>query len=168
MRRFPSAIELFASLLVLCALCPTIVSAEADTFYVSDFGFPTGAIKKLSPGGVTTFVSGLEEAEGLAFDTSGNLYVALQQIPQIDKIAPNGTVSVFATGLTGFMAGLAFDGSGTFICGRSEWTSRQIYAWWIREPVCGRVARLARRSAGNYHGFKWQHFHRRSRCQRST
>ena len=49
--------------------------------------------------------------EGLAFDSEGNLYVAEDATHVVLKIAPNGSMSTFASGLGG-PDGLAFDQQG--------------------------------------------------------
>ena len=54
--------------------------------------------------------SGLTAPVGIAFDTSGNLYVANINNNTISKVASDGNVSEFAFGLTG-PYGLAFDTS---------------------------------------------------------
>src|SRR5882724_10804524 len=48
---------------------------------------------------------------GLAFDRSGNLFVADVERGSIFKLTPNGTKSTFASGLS-VLSGLAFDGAG--------------------------------------------------------
>ena len=48
---------------------------------------------------ITTFASGLNEPLGITFDSSGNLYVALNGSNTIDKITPGGATSTFASGL---------------------------------------------------------------------
>jgi|GEM_PF-4149437 len=48
---------------------------------------------------------------GLAFDSSGNLYVANQSSNTISKVTPDGTVTTFASGFTG-PRGIVFDSSG--------------------------------------------------------
>ena len=56
--------------------------------------------------------TGLNGPVGLAFDASGNLFVANSGDNTIEKFAPNGVGTVFAsTGLNGPL-GLAFDASG--------------------------------------------------------
>ena len=55
---------------------------------------------------------GLSGPAGLAFDSSGNLYVANHSNDTISKVTPSGSVSTFASvGLSG-PDGLAFDASG--------------------------------------------------------
>ena len=80
-----------------------------------DSGSSTGSrIIKIAPGGaVTPFASGLDTANGVAFDGSGNLYVASEYGKKIYKITPGGVVSVFTSDplLTGPSA-LAFDSAG--------------------------------------------------------
>jgi sugar lactone lactonase YvrE len=82
----------------------------------------TGSIKMIDGGVVTTFVSGLTSPAGIAFDTSGNLYVA-EQISSgtVKKISSTGTISTFATGLSS-PYGLAFDGSGNLFVAESSIT----------------------------------------------
>ncbi|HMB08558.1 MAG TPA: hypothetical protein VKP69_33110 [Isosphaeraceae bacterium] len=84
-------------------------------------------ISRITPGGlVSTFVShqdpgvgvNLANPVGLAFDASGNLYVAASSFDRISRITPGGTVSIIAAGSgsgpdpIGFPTGLAFDKSG--------------------------------------------------------
>jgi DNA-binding beta-propeller fold protein YncE len=73
-------------------------------------------IEKYTTGGVgsvfATGTNGLNGPTGLAFDSSGNLFVANFNSNTIDEITPGGVSSVFATaGLSG-PAGLAFDSAG--------------------------------------------------------
>ena len=54
---------------------------------------------------------------GLAFDSTGNLFVSTEGDPGNDNIlefTPNGMESIFATGLTN-PRGMAFDGSGNLL-----------------------------------------------------
>ena len=83
---------------------------QADDVYVSNTG--AGTITQInSSGGTSIFASGLDDPEGLAFDSAGNLYVADSGDGTISKIDPAGNVSIFASGLNGPTA-LAFDSSG--------------------------------------------------------
>ena len=73
-----------------------------------------GTILRFSPDGTkSTFVSGLDEPGGLAFDSSGSLFLSVGagQFRDIVKITPSGELTVFATGIS-IPAGLAFDGAG--------------------------------------------------------
>src|SRR5947209_13005697 len=97
-----------------------LVFDSAGNLYAADGGAQT--IYKFAPNGTrTVFVgpSAFAEGEspvGLAFDSSGNLFVSIETFsdPGADSIVyftPMGVKSTFATGLT-FPRGLAFDGSG--------------------------------------------------------
>ena len=86
--------------------------AQADTFFVANFG--VNSITKYDANGngspfTSAFVNG---PNGLALDSSGNLYVTTNS-NTIEKFAPDGTdLGLFAdTGLNNAM-GLAFDRSG--------------------------------------------------------
>ncbi|HSH94641.1 MAG TPA: hypothetical protein VK968_10895, partial [Roseimicrobium sp.] len=57
------------------------------------------------------FASGMIFPKGMAYDQSGNLYVAGFSENVVYKVTPNGTMSVFATGLDGPW-GLAFGSGG--------------------------------------------------------
>lgn len=62
---------------------------------------PDGTIYEFSPGGVqSTFASRLYDPIGLAFDGTGNLYVANAFGGAIFEFTPGGARSTFATGLT--------------------------------------------------------------------
>ena len=72
----------------------------------------TGTVFKLTPAGTKSiFASGLNRPIGLAFDSSGNLFVADQFSNAIFKFTPDGIKSTFASGLSG-PVGLAFDSAG--------------------------------------------------------
>jgi sugar lactone lactonase YvrE len=69
-----------------------------------------------SMGNVTTFYAGLGRPQGLAFDASGNLYVAasLRGRRGIVRISPDGReAEVVLSGST--LVGLAFDDAGNMI-----------------------------------------------------
>jgi len=77
-------------------------------------GQGTGSISELSSDGkITTFATGFNAPIGMAFDASGNLFVADQNSMTIDKVTPGGTVSTFASNsnLWG-VSFLAFDSQG--------------------------------------------------------
>jgi glucose/arabinose dehydrogenase len=81
--------------------------------YAAHFiNFGMSDIYEVTPAGaVSTFATGLFGPAGLAFDTSGNLYVAEHYGNDVSKITPGGVVSTFATGMVN-PDGLAFDASG--------------------------------------------------------
>ncbi len=97
---------------------------SSGNLFAADDGDQTGAnvnIYKFTPAGVRSifagpaaFVSG-QFPEGLAVDSSGNLFVSApgssSATTAILKFTPDGTESIFATGLN-FPRGLAFDGAG--------------------------------------------------------
>ncbi len=73
------------------------------------------SVLKVTPGGTSTFVTGVGTPLALAFDDSGNLYVAgLTSL--IYKVTPNGTVSTYATGM-GLVYGMAFGPNGNLYVG---------------------------------------------------
>jgi hypothetical protein len=82
-----------------------IVDAGAGTFSVAVTlsGAPTPT--------VATVASGLSAPDAVAFDSSGNLYVANFLSGTVSEQTPAGVVSAFASGLDGPEA-LAFDASG--------------------------------------------------------
>jgi hypothetical protein len=84
----------------------------APIFYVSNATSNSVALIR-ADGTASTFATGLIEPNGLATDSSGNLYVAGGELNVITKIAPDGTVapSPYAAGLS-TPIGLAFDKAG--------------------------------------------------------
>lgn len=85
-------------------------TASAQNIYVGAYNYP-GTVYEYSPGGsVTTSYSGLGEPEALAFNSSGNLFVANSANGSIEEIMPGGSESTFAT--VGNASGLAFDNAG--------------------------------------------------------
>src|SRR5262249_55667512 len=61
-------------------------------------------------GQVSTFATGIDQPEGIAFDAQGNLYVA-NAGNSVGKVTPGGVVSTFASGLDSPFD-LAFDSRG--------------------------------------------------------
>jgi sugar lactone lactonase YvrE len=90
--------------------------ARADNFYVSTEARDVDKIT--SAGAVSVFASELPfpagaYPDGLAFDSSGNLYATDPNKKQINKITPDGTLSLFKTLPTNsFPGGLTIDASG--------------------------------------------------------
>jgi secreted PhoX family phosphatase len=88
-----------------------IPRAHADDIYAS-----VGVILRFdSSGNQSVFAnSGLDFPDSLAFDNSGNLYVANAGNNTIEEFGSSGTGSVFATATSGldFPTDLAFDSSG--------------------------------------------------------
>lgn len=72
--------------------------AKAESLYVSYVGGGIGVFDSLTGANLGLFADGLDSPRGLAFDTQGNLYVANVNSATINKITPNGAVSVFASG----------------------------------------------------------------------
>ena len=89
--------------------------AEEGSYTVSvsihDVGGATSDITTFSAGAASTFASGLNAPNGLAFDSSGNLYVANSGDGTVSKVDAEGEVSTFASGFTD-PVGLAFDTAG--------------------------------------------------------
>lgn len=99
-------------LLLLLGLDAFTGSAAAQSFYASS----GGNIHRVDANGTVTLFTTIPSgfATGMAFDTSGNLYVASAFSSDfIYKIAPSGATSVYATLPANSTAeGLAFDSSG--------------------------------------------------------
>ena len=97
----------------LPGLTPTSLAFDAiGNLYVT----ANGTIQRVAPGGgtATTYVTlplGFNNNHGLAFDSGGNLYASDVGKSTILKIAPDGSISTFATLLSGG-SGLTFDGHG--------------------------------------------------------
>jgi streptogramin lyase len=72
---------------------------------------------------LVTFVSGITTPQGIAFDSSGNLYCSSQQTNSIIKITPAGVKTTFANNVGISIVtpiGLAFDISGNLYCASSS------------------------------------------------
>lgn len=93
-------------------------AAQADTVYVSNSGNDTIAI--ISSSGTTTFDSGLDDPQGLAFNSSGNLFVANAGSGDISEFSPSGGLitGTYATGLDD-PTGIAFDSAGNLYVANS-------------------------------------------------
>src|SRR5947209_15176652 len=106
-RGLPAALALIAGLF----LCAGRSEAGFELF-VADRGNNT-IVRIDATGGTATFATGLHDPRGLAFDASGNLYVANLATNTIRRFSPSGLdLGDFAsTGLNG-PGGLAFDTAG--------------------------------------------------------
>ena len=83
-------------------------SAPAQNLFEADRG--SGNIYEFTPGGVqTTFASGLNAPDGLAFNRAGDLFVVSAGLNNIYEYTPGGAQTTFAYGLSN-PAGLAFEG----------------------------------------------------------
>jgi len=105
---------------LLLGFCVTIPCTHADSIYVTigiSPGNPTNGIMVFNTSGGTgsVFATGITAPMGLAFDSSGNLYVSDQAGGNIKKFdSSGGTGTVFATGLTG-PCGLAFSDGNLYV-----------------------------------------------------
>lgn len=103
-----------------------------DNVYVADA--VVGVVYKFDPCGTRSVFASLAGASGLAFDESGNLFVSTAptattaQGGKIVKIAPDGTQSLFVSGLGDRdLRGLAFDVRGNiFVADRNNGTVYKI------------------------------------------
>src|SRR5262245_4406530 len=109
---FHAAGHLIQKVVCLGAIVLICTNASAQNLFMSD-GYSglqhnLGHIYKFTPRrAVSTFASGLDGPEGLAFDIAGNLYVT-SFLGRIYKFTPGGARTTFASGLNDPM-GLAFD-----------------------------------------------------------
>lgn len=87
----------------------------AGNLYATDEHDPTPTIDRLDRNGASTVFANtyLNAPHGAAFDLAGNLYVANGFGGYLVKFAPDGTGSVFGSGLSSG-DGLALDGAGNF------------------------------------------------------
>lgn len=85
------------------------------------------------------FVNDIMNATGLAFDSSGMLYVSSRFDGIVYQVTPSGSASVFVEGM-GVATGLAFDRNGDLYVGDRSGTifkisqTRQIYVFCTVEP----------------------------------
>jgi sugar lactone lactonase YvrE len=97
--------------------CTSNASAAVGDLFVTELA--TNSIVVYAPDGTkTTFATGLNSPQGLAFDRFGNLYEADLGSGNIYKFTADGTRSTFASGLLN-PVGLAFDGSGLLVAENS-------------------------------------------------
>jgi sugar lactone lactonase YvrE len=111
-RRWPLFRQFLLSVLAwIMVLALTPRTQAADVLYESDTRVPfPGQILFTSGGTQSIFASGLSVPYGLAFDSSGNLYVADHGVGEILKFTRDGTPSMFASDI-GNLVGLAIDAS---------------------------------------------------------
>lgn len=93
-------------------LCVSVTGhAPAQNLFVANNGAANN-ILEITPGGAqSTFASGLGGPAGLAFNSTGNLFVANAITGNITEITPGGAQSTFASGLN-VPYGLAFNSAG--------------------------------------------------------
>jgi hypothetical protein len=102
--------RLSAFSVVLLALVSVSPNARASAGQLYSGGLNTHAVYRFSSSGVqSTFVTG-PDADSIAFDSKGNLFVADPQNQEVLKITPGGTKTTFDSGYA--PAGLAFDAAG--------------------------------------------------------
>jgi sugar lactone lactonase YvrE len=88
---------------------------------------------------VKPFLSDLMNATGMAFDSSGQLYVSSRYDGAVYRVAPNGSISTYAEGM-GIATGIAFDREGSLYVGDRSGTiwriapDRQIFVYATLEP----------------------------------
>ncbi len=110
--------RLFPRLALLVCLLLGSSWCRADDIFVSasasGFSSFTNTVVKIDSNGTQTVFAntGLNDPHGLAFDTSGDLYVANVVSGQIVKLNPSGTPSVFVNSGLAQPIGIAFDRGG--------------------------------------------------------
>ena len=85
------------------------VGSETVDESAGTFSIPLNATS-----GASTFASGFESPQGLAFDSGGNLYVANEEINVVSKVTTAARVSSFTQNVSG-PAGLAFDSNDLYV-----------------------------------------------------
>ncbi len=96
---------------ILSCICPRHIPAAASTLYVINDHGGTTISRISSTGTISTFVTGLNNAQDLTFDRAGNLYVSVLGDHAIEKITSAGVISTYATGFV-YPWDLAFDHNG--------------------------------------------------------
>jgi sugar lactone lactonase YvrE len=88
---------------------------------------------------VKPFLADLMNATSIAFDRDGQMYVSSRHDGTVHRVAPNGTMSLYAEGM-GVATGIAFDRSGNLYVGDRSGTifkiapDRQIFVFATLEP----------------------------------
>ena len=85
--------------------------ASGDLFTANGSASGFTIMERMPGQAPTTFASGINEAEGIAFNNAGDLFVAAFGNGDIYEYTPNGAQSIFAAGLDEPL-GLAFDSGG--------------------------------------------------------
>ena len=127
--------------------------ALTQNLFVADYG--SGNIYEFTPGGAqSTFASGLNYPDGLAFNSAGDLFEADHGSGNIYEFTPGGAQSTFASGLNS-PVGLAFDSAGDLFVAdfqrerQQSMNSRRAERKAPLPPGGGSIAGLAFDSAGN-------------------
>jgi len=99
---------------VTTAFASIVTPARAGVLYVANLSGTIEKYDSVTKADLGTFASGLNSPVGLAFDTSGNLYVSSFNGNTITKITPGGSQSVFVSPSAGLNHPyyLAFDSAG--------------------------------------------------------
>jgi len=114
---------LLKTLLIVCYFLAVAITTHAQSLYVSingDFSNTGGSVFEYTPAGMqTTFATGLAEPRGLAFDSSGNLFVgtttrnpAGNVHARILEFPLQGHSTVLGNAALSFAQGVATDGAG--------------------------------------------------------
>jgi len=114
---------LLKTLLIVCSFLAVAITTHAQNLYVSingDFSNTGGSVFEYTPAGMqTTFATGLAEPRGLAFDSSGNLFVgtttrnpAGNVHARILEFPLQGHSTVLGNAALSFAQGVATDGAG--------------------------------------------------------
>jgi hypothetical protein len=100
----------------LLALALLPASAWGQNLYESD---ATNVVNLFTSGGNSTFATSFDTPQGLAFNSTGTLFVANQLNGTISEVTSGGNVSTFATGLGSgsVLTALAFNATGTLFAG---------------------------------------------------
>lgn len=92
------SIALLPTLLIQTMFVGSIAHSQNDIIYVSNPGAGTVSEINSVSGNETTFAAGLNNPEGLAVDSAGNVYVANSGDGTISQINSAGNVSTYASG----------------------------------------------------------------------
>jgi sugar lactone lactonase YvrE len=112
-----------------------LVQRSDGVFFVSTWGSGnagSGAVSSVSNGVVNPIATGLDWPYSMTMDTANNIYVSEidvrdNQWGKVLKIAPDGTMSNFATHVGNGAGDLAFDANGNlFVCSYSGGTISKI------------------------------------------